>query len=67
MYSNLVVDGILVMEVPLRWMEDPWLRGQGRGWVSAPQAQDVYNLCVTNLMLEGLKQCSKRNIFCPVA
>jgi ribonuclease HI len=42
-------------------MSDPWLRGQGRGWLSAPQPQGMYNLSVNNLMMEGLKQwdCNK--------
>ncbi|GAU27412.1 hypothetical protein TSUD_356480 [Trifolium subterraneum] len=49
--SKSVGDGSKIMV-----MKDPWLRGQGRGWVSAPQSQGVYNLSVKNLMVEGLKQ-----------
>ncbi|MCI17481.1 polynucleotidyl transferase ribonuclease H fold, partial [Trifolium medium] len=37
-------------------MDEPWLRGKERGWVSAPQPQGVYNLCVKDLMFDGLKQ-----------
>jgi hypothetical protein len=37
-------------------MSDPWLRGQGRGWLSAPQSQGVYTFSVNNLMVERLKQ-----------
>jgi ribonuclease HI len=65
-----------VLQLGCRWsvgdgskikiMTDPWLRGQGSGWVSAPQHQGVYNLSVNNLMIEGLKQwdCNKiTNLF----
>jgi hypothetical protein len=54
-----------VLKIACRWsisdgskvkaIEDPWLRGPGRGWVSAPQPQGAYNLKVNNLAdLSGL-------------
>jgi hypothetical protein len=39
----------------IKVMEDCWIRGKDGGRVSAPQPQGVYNLCVKDLMLDGVK------------
>jgi hypothetical protein len=39
----------------IKVMDNPWLNGKGCGWVSAPQPQSVYSLCVSDLMLDGAK------------
>jgi hypothetical protein len=40
----------------IKVMSDPWLKGVGKGWVQAPQNQGVYDLRVSNLMLDGVKK-----------
>ncbi|CAJ2667453.1 unnamed protein product [Trifolium pratense] len=46
----------------IKVMDDSWLRGKERGRVSAPQPEGVYNLCVKDLMLDGVKQWNRGRI-----
>jgi hypothetical protein len=37
-------------------MTEPRLRGEGKGWIRAPQPQGVYNITVNDLILDSIKQ-----------
>lgn len=37
-------------------MMDPWLKGVGKGWLYAPQSQDVYHLTLNDLTVPNVKQ-----------
>jgi hypothetical protein len=43
-------------------MTEPWLRGEGKGWIRVPQPQGVYNITVNDLMLDGIKQWDSNKI-----
>jgi hypothetical protein len=38
-------------------MEDPWVRGGQSWWVSSPQREEVHNMMVNQLLLEGERRC----------
>jgi ribonuclease HI len=46
----------------IKVMSDPWLKGEGNGWVHAPQKQGVYDFTVKDLMLDGVKKWDQNKI-----
>ncbi|PNX55279.1 hypothetical protein L195_g048906, partial [Trifolium pratense] len=49
-------------ERKIKVMTEPWLRGDGKGWIRAPQPQGVYNITVNDLMLDDIKQWDSNKI-----
>jgi hypothetical protein len=42
-------------ERKIKIMSEPWLRGEDNLWVQAPQSQSMYDLFVSDLLLQGVK------------
>jgi ribonuclease HI len=43
-------------------MDEPWLRGDDNLWMQSPQNQSMYDLCVNDLLLQGLKMWDSHKI-----